>query len=320
MRKMTRFTVTVAAFAIAGGVALADATVEQKTQAHFGGAIGGIINVFGGKATHEGLTSTTVIKGDRKLTRSGDSGEIIDLGAEKIYRVDFARKTYKVVTFDELRKQFEEQKSRSEKSDEKSAEKNKGPEYEVDFDIRDTGAKETINGYNTHQVVATATVHEKGKTLAQSGGSVLTADMWMGPHVAAMREISDFDQRYYAKLYGPLFGAAEMQQMAVLMATNPTFAKAMKAFSQKRSSMEGTAIRTNLSFETVAGKDQPADEDSGSASPLGGLMRRMQQRRQEKNGEDPARSRLFDSTVELLKATGAANGSDVTVPAGFTQR
>lgn len=319
MRKVHGFTITLAAFAIAGGVAFAEATVEQRTQAHFGGALGGIINVFGGKATHEGLTSSTAIKGDRKLTRTGDSGELVDLGAEKVYHLDFAHKTYKVVTFEELRKQFEEQKARSEKSEEKSTEKNKGPEYEVDFDIKDTGAKETINGFNTHQVIATATVHEKGKTLAQSGGSVLTADMWMGPHIAAMKEIADFDRRYFEKLYGPLYGSAEMQQMAVLMATNPTFAKAMKTFSQKRSSMEGTAIRTNLSFETVAGKDQAAESDSGSASPLGGLMRRVQQRRQEKSGE-PAKSKLFDSTVELTRATGSASASDVAIPAGFAQK
>ncbi|HKO02908.1 MAG TPA: hypothetical protein VJ032_14515, partial [Thermoanaerobaculia bacterium] len=86
--------------------AFGDATVDQKVQLHFGGAMS-IVNVFGGKATHEGADSTVVVKGDRKSSRTGGSGEIVDLAAEKIYRIDYDRKTYKVTTFDELRKQFE---------------------------------------------------------------------------------------------------------------------------------------------------------------------------------------------------------------------
>ena len=42
----------------------------------------------------------------------------------------------------------------------------------------------------------TITVREKGKTLEQSGGMVLTSDMWLAPKIAAMKEIADFDVRY----------------------------------------------------------------------------------------------------------------------------
>src|SRR5438552_1157689 len=70
----------------------------------------------------------------------------------------------------------------------KSNEKNEGPEMEVEFAIKSTGNKETINGWNTHEEVATVTVHENGKKLEESGGFVLTSDMWIGPRVPAMRE------------------------------------------------------------------------------------------------------------------------------------
>src|SRR5258708_9108363 len=95
--------------------AFADSTIEQKTQVHIGGAFGGMINSLGGKATHEGLTSLTAIKGNRKLNRTGDRGELIDLDAEKVYNLDFANKTYTVTTFDELRRRFEESQARSDK-------------------------------------------------------------------------------------------------------------------------------------------------------------------------------------------------------------
>ena len=74
---------------------------------------------------------------------------------------------------------------------------------EIDFDVKNTGEKKTINGFDTHQVVMTITVREKGKTLEQSGGMVLTSDMWLAPTIAAMKEIADFDMRYAQKLVRP---------------------------------------------------------------------------------------------------------------------
>src|SRR3954463_14701533 len=68
---MNKTLVLTAAFLLTAGSALADANVQQKTQVHFGGFMGGIINVFGGKSTHEGLTSSTVVKGNRKATTTG---------------------------------------------------------------------------------------------------------------------------------------------------------------------------------------------------------------------------------------------------------
>ena len=301
---------------------LADGTVQQKTQVHFSGMVGGIVNVFGGKAAREGVTSTTSIKGDRRLTANDRSGELVDLGEEKIYRLDYGRKTYEVVTFDELRKQFEEARKEAQeeaKENKDSKKKQEGPEYEADFAIKETNEKQSINGFDTKRVICTVTVHEKGKKLEQSGGSVLTADMWMGPKIAAMREINDFNQRYFKQLYGdPL---AEMQQMAVLMATTPTFGKAMKEFAKHRGAFNGDAVRTTLTFETVAGPGQEAsgeEEDSGSV--IGGLMARAMKKRQASRGEEsaPGHSKLFESTTEILSAS--ANAGEVGIPAGFKKR
>ncbi|HEX3582122.1 MAG TPA: hypothetical protein VH087_10200, partial [Thermoanaerobaculia bacterium] len=191
----------------------ADANVQEKTQIHLGGAIGGIANAFGGRATHEGITSDTFVKGNRRARMTEGSGEIVDLDAEKVYKLDLGRKTYTAETFDEIRKRFEEQKERAEKRSERAEEKGEkpqGPEYEVDVDVKNTGQKQEINGYDTHEVVTTITVHEKGKPIEKSGGGVFKADMWIGPRIKEMREINDFERRYFAKLYGKEFGAADM--------------------------------------------------------------------------------------------------------------
>ena len=316
-RGVTASAVAVAFFA---GSLLADGVVEQKTKVQFGGFIGGIANVFGGKAARDGITSTTAVQGDRRLTTNDRSGELVDLSEEKIYRIDYNRKSYEVVTFDELRKQYEEAKKEAaeQQKDREKAEKSEGPEYEIDFDVDETGKKQEIAGYDTRQVVATITVREKGKTLEQSGGAVLTADMWLGPKIAAMREINRFNETYFKQLYGD--PAAEMQQMAVLMATTPAFAKAMKEFGNKRQAFDGEAIRTTLTFETVGAPGQESEEQSASpAGMVGGLLRgAMKKRRQDKGEAEANRSRLFESTTEILSVS--TDAGDVAIPAGFKAR
>lgn len=325
-----------AAILLAAGVCLADATVEQKTQMHFGGALGAVMNVFARDSTKEGVTSSSVVKGDRMLTRTGNSGEIIDLGEEKVYRLDFDRNAYTVKTFAELRREYEEAQERARKNAAKQtkstkSEKSEGPEYEVEFDTRATGEKQTINGWNTRQQIVTITVHEKGKKLEDSGGVVLTADMWVGPKIAAYRELADFQQRFAQKIYGPAF-ASDMRQMAAAMAMTPGFGQAMKAFNEKGKSIEGTPIRTKMTFDMASGgsshqqNQQKTESDtSPQAAVIGGLLGKMSQRRQKQSSESgqsssPNRSTFLESNSELVKASNTASAADVALPSGFKQR
>jgi hypothetical protein len=309
-----------------GATALADATVEQHTEFHLTGALGTMVNVFGGRAAREGVTSSTAIRGDRKSTITGSSGTIVDLKEEKVYTLDYERKTYKVETFDEIRKRMEEAKERAakHKSDDAGKSKPEGPEYEVDFTMKSTGQKQKINGWDTHEEVVTVTVREKGKKLEESGGAVLTADMWMGPKIAAMKELGDFEVRYFKKLYGGMFSVGDAQQMAMMLAASPAFGKAMKAFGEKRGSLEGTAIRTEMKLETVADPRAKSDDDSSSSAGgvMGGLLGKMKKRRSDDEPSAGAggRSTFFTSTTEVLKATGTAAPSDVAMPAGFKLR
>ncbi len=145
-----------------------------------------------------------------------------------------------------------------------------------------------------------------------------------------MTELADFERRFVQKVYGPQF-AADMRNLAMALAATPAFGKAMKTFYEKRSSFDGTPIRTNMKFEAVAGSDQPKEqakseereEPSAAAAALGGLMNRMKQRRQEKSAESsqaqtPGRSEFFTSTTELISASTSA--ADVSLPANFRQR
>jgi hypothetical protein len=329
----------------------ADVKADEKIKAELGGMLGGVMKVFGGRAAREGVTSTVIVKGDRKATVHEDNEQIIDLGEEKIYDVDLKKKSYRVTTFAELRRQFEEAQrkaaedaKREEKSEKtesaKPAERDpNAKELEVDFDVKNTGQKKAINGFDTHEAIMTITVREKGKTLEQGGGMVITSDMWLVPTIKAMKEVTDFDVRYAQKLYGSMVGGVSAQQMAAAMAMYPMLKQGLTKMNAEASKMDGTAIQTTMTMDAVKSAEQVQQEaksststqDDSDAKPQGGvsgavggfLARRMKKNNDDASkdggGKDKARTTFMTSTHEVLKVATDVTPAELAIPAGFKE-
>ena len=93
----------------------ADVKVDEKTKFEFAGALGKVVSIFGGKGAREGTSSTVAVKGSRKSTFNDSTGQIVDLAEEKVYDIDVKRKSYRVVTFAEIRQRMEEAKAKAER-------------------------------------------------------------------------------------------------------------------------------------------------------------------------------------------------------------
>lgn len=312
----------------------ADVRSDQRVKFQLGGAIGKLVNMFGGKGARDGVTSSVAVKGDRKATMSDTSGQIIDLAEEKIYDLDIRRKTYKVTTFAELRRQMEEARREAEKNargqaGEPSQPAEKDPnakEYEVDFDVKNTSESRTINGFNTTRSVVTVTVREKGKTLDQSGGLVMTTDMWMTPSAPSTKDLADFDLRYAEKLFGPMVTGASAQDMAMAMAMYPQMKPALDKMRAEGGKLSGTAILTEVKMEAVppgtasqtAAAPPPPEEPKrrGLGGMLGGL-KKMAEGAEKGNSSKPERAVIMTTSVEILKLTTDVDAASVALPAGF---
>ena len=319
----------------------ADVRSDQRVKFQLGGMLGKMVNMFGGKGAREGVVSSVAVKGNRKATMSDSTGQIIDLTEEKIYDLDIKKKTYKVTTFAELRKQMEEARRDAEKnaqemsreSGEPSKPAEKDPnakEVEVDFDIKNTSETRTINGFNTTKSVMTITVREKGKTLNDAGGLVMTTDMWMTPNAPSTKELVDFDMRYAQKLYGPAITGASAQDMAMAMAMYPQMKPALDKMRAEGGKMpNGTAILTDMKMESVP----PGTANQTSAAPaapeepkkrgLGGMLgglKKMAEQAEKKEGGKPERAIIMTTSVEMLKLTTDVDAASVALPAGFTEK
>jgi hypothetical protein len=319
----------------------ADVRSDQRIKFQLGGAMGKLINMFS-KGAREGVTTTVAVKGNRKATMNGDTtGQIIDLSEEKIYDLDLKKKTYKVTTFAELRQQMEdakrqaEQSAREERASEPSKPAQKDPnqkDVEVDFDIKNTGETRAINGFNTTKSVMTITVREKGKTLNESGGLVMTTDMWMTPNAPSTKDLADFDMKYAQKLYGPTVVGASAQDMAMAMAMYPQIKPALdKARAEGNKMPPGTAILTEMRMESVppgtanqTSTALPAPEEpkkKGLGGMLGGLKKMAEQSQQNQDNNKPAqRAIIMTTSVEMLKLTTDVDAASVALPAGFTEK
>ena len=319
----------------------ADVKSDQKTLVKFEGMLGRVVNLFGGKSAREGIKTTTIVQGDRKVSLTGNSGEIIDLGEEKIYELDLRDKTYKVTTFEELRRQMEEAEREAEEA-QREAEKEARhepsepaqepdadqKEVEVDFDVKETGAKKTINGFDTRQVIMTIAMREKGKTLEESGGLVLTTDMWLAPTIAALDEIAEFDLRYAKQLDGPMLPGASAEQLAAAFAAHPSLQQGLERMREESVNMEGTPITTTLTVEAVksaemlaAEKEQSADSQPAASGGVGGLLGGFARRAAKKEPEAPkARATFMTTTNEVLSVSTSVSPADVAIPQGFREK
>jgi hypothetical protein len=332
-----------AALVVAGSMASvtvvnADVRTEQRTRFQLGGVLGRMVNMFGGRAAREGVTTMVAVKGDRKITMSDQTGQIIDLAEEKVYDLDVRGKKYKVTTFAELRRQMEEAQKRAaedakkeqerQPSQEKPAEKPE-KEYEIDFEVKNTGQTKTINGFDTKQSMMIVTVREKGKTLEQSGGMVMTTDIWLAPRMASMKELADFDLRYAQKVYGPMVAGASPRDMATALAMYPQLKPALEKMAAEGGKIEGTPILTTVTMDAVKSAEQMAEEaksgssdSSNNSSPttvgglLGGLARRGAQRSQESQAASN-RATFMTTTSEVLKISPDVTADAVAVPANF---
>jgi hypothetical protein len=312
--------------ALAAATTYADVKTRDRTTVKFEGMMGRMFNLFGGGKPAEG---TTAVKGTRKATLREATGQIVDLSEEKVYDLDMKKKTYTVTTFDELRRKMREKQEEAKKQAEK-AEKEEGKpqeaqkptkEIEIDFDVKDTGQKKQIAGYDAHETIVTITVREKGMTLEESGGLVLTNDIWLGPKIPQLKEISDFDAKYWKALQGPESVAMSAEQMAALVAMFPLFTKASERMQKEGDKLSGTPLDMTMTAESVKSKDQLTEAQASSSSNKGGGgIGGMLAKKIMKQEPPKARSTIVTTHHEVLEVSTSVTAADLAIPADFKEK
>lgn len=311
-------------------VAAVSVHAEVKERDHssvkFEGMLGRVFNMFGGKGAKEGLEGTTAVKGNRKATFNEANGRIVDLSEEKVYDLDMHKKTYTVTTFDELRRKMREAEEKAKQDAQKEQpnqprEQQQKPtkEYQVDWDVKETGQKKQVAGYDTHESIVTITVHEKGRDLEDSGGMVMTSDLWLGPKLPQLKELADFELRYWKQLEGPDAPAVSAEQMAAAMAMYPMMKSAMERMQKDGDKLSGTPLDTTNTFEAVKSREamtQSAEANDARPSGLGGMLAK----KLAKKDEPKQRATVMTLHHEVLEVATSVSASDLAIPPDFKEK
>ncbi len=301
----------------------ADVKTKEQVNLKAEGMLGFFLNRT--KAGKEGVVNTAAVKGNRKATLNDATGEIIDLSEEKVYSLDIKKKEYSVKTFAQIREEMREQREKAQAQQEKQEPQPKGEpqkpqkEYEVDYDIKETGQKKPLLGYDTREEIVTITVRQKGKTLEEGGGMVMINDMWLAPRIPELRELTDFDMRYWKQLQqGMGIPSMSPEQMAQIMASLPLFGKAMEQMQKNGDKVSGTSIDTTMTLDTVKDPEQ-AQQQQQSASP-GGLGGMLAHKMMKKGDSSSSRSTVFTTHHQYLEISKSVDAADLAIPAGFKEK
>lgn len=320
-RRVTFVTLAVLA---AASVIHADVKTQEKTSLQFGGTLGGLMNRFAGDAAKDGVVGRTAVRGSRKMTANDQTGRIVDLTEEKVYDIDFKKKEYRVTTFAELRKRWEDAQAKAKKDvdemkDDRPDPRQEGKEYEISLDVKQTGQTKAMAGYNTREVIVTVTMHEKGKTVDAGGGLVMTNTLWLAPKIAALDEIGAFDLKFARAVYGDAMPGVDAAQMGMLLASYPSFKEMSEKMAAEAKTLEGSPLSVTMTLEAVRSPEQLA-EAAKPAPSGGGLAGRLAGRFGPKPKPAEARTRAFSSTHDILSVATSVADADLALPAGFKEK
>jgi hypothetical protein len=158
----------------------------------------------------------------------------------------------------------------------------------------------------------------------------------MGPKIAALNEITEFDLKYFQAVYGQAFGV-DPRNVAAVIAMFPSFQKMAQQMQSESGKLQGSALYTTMTFEGMKSAEEmknaggsPSTTSSGDSSSnsgssgggglagkLGGLMNKA---KSAGNSPPQQKSTIFTSTVERLSIDPSATADDVAVPAGFKEK
>jgi hypothetical protein len=315
----------------------ADFSYDQTSKIT-GGVMVGMMKMAGvfskaAKKANEPIVSTIAVKGNRMLQGGSDTAQIIDLDSETITQVNFAAKTYSIMTFAQMKQAMDD-------AAKKMQEHQKGNQGDVQFDVslKDTGAKRLIAGLDTHEVVMSLKIKGSDEKSGAKGSLDMVTDMWLAPKVPGYDEVRAFYKRMGEKLNWSPGGNP-------LMASRPDMEKAMADMYKEGSKMDGMPIyevvKMGGTAEGMPENSGQAESTHSSAPPqsigdaLGGALagrfglgrKKKPQQADESQPGSAAQAQptsgsasLLEMTIEMSNFSSApVDRSKLEVPAGFSK-
>ncbi|HET6170288.1 MAG TPA: hypothetical protein VFE01_08915, partial [Terracidiphilus sp.] len=203
---------------------------------------------------------------------------------ETITQIDIQRKSYTVMTFDQIKQAMENARRQMEKqqpAQPAAAQPAADPNVKMSFDVkvRKTGAQKEISGLQSNEAILTmtmtATTASTVQPPQQSGAMAITNDMWMVPAIPGYDQVRDFYARMAEKMADATKGLG--YDFSNIVAQNPGAGAALGDMAKEMQKLDGVPIMQVMRMgTTLNGQPLPAASEAPTpaapAGPSGGDM------------------------------------------------
>src|SRR5947209_9845669 len=316
----------------------ADFSYQQNSKIT-GGAMAGVMRMAGAFSSkaREPMASTVLLKGHRMAHISSDTAQVIDLDKETITSINFGKKTYSVMTFEQMKQMMQQ-------AAEHMGQKQNDADVNFKAAVRETGQSKSVSGLNAKEVILTLTLEGTDKKSGQTGAMNIVSDMWVAPDIPGYAEVRDFHRLMASKIawapgqnLGAMMGRGEMAKGMADLAKEMAKLNGMPVLQIM--SVNGTGTGSPGAAGGEAPVTPPPTTDSGSQSAaaealgrlgriggLGGFGRRKKDTDSASQTTPPPTSSTSSSGT-LMEITTESSGfssapvdaSKFEVPAGFKE-
>jgi hypothetical protein len=338
----------------------ADVTIQQKTVssgfAGFGGGISTETRVIAGDRARDDQTFTATGRLKTFAGKPRTSVSITRLDKELIWELDPARKEYGEMTFAEMREAMNKGMAEARTQGARPAQ---GEQYDFKVDVKRTGKKEKVNGFDAEEWIVTLTAVPRDKqSSASAGGFSMKLDGWYSTQVPGQAEVTAYYRRWAEKM------GIDPQLQAMVSGFMATHGDAVREMAAKMKDLKGVAVRSTMTMEMGGGvtpeqqaqmdkaradnaktsaeqkkkreASEDADANAGAAGSLargniGGAIGGMFGHKLAKSAEHKAESSVapgdgggsapsFSATTDLLSITTGSAGASFDVPADYKKK
>ena len=322
----------------------------SETSKITGGAIQGAMKFAGvfskqARQATKPEESTIFVKGDRLRSDHSDGRvEIIDLDGRRMISIDSQKKTYSIVTFDQMKAALERAQEKAKAESAKSGQQSPMANVKLTpkVEVTPTGETATILNLPAHEVKMSFDMQMEStdpRTKGQSGTMWVKSDSWMTPVIPGSEEVAEFYRKMAKEINWVPRG---------IMGVNPQASQAMAVIRENPGSAKGFPLLQYVSLgmaptgeqaaEGAQGQQAQSSESSSSsevASPeaaiakglggmFGGFGHKKKKKKETAAAGQPAAppspsGSLMDMTIQVTSYSNDSLSSSLfEVPSGYT--
>jgi hypothetical protein len=220
-------------------LAFADVSYQETTRVT-GGSMMGMVKMAGAfssqaKQALAPTTSTVMIHGGRMVRSDPHATEIINLDDQTITMIDHDKRTYSVMTFQEMQQAMANAAAKAKGAKPSNT---TGSQMSFDAHISNNGATRQLDGQTASETLLTITMTPNTGDANAKGGMAATSEMWLIKDAPGMAELRSFNERMAKELSIDMARSS----MNTLLAAQPGGAQAMEELRKESGKVSGLPV------------------------------------------------------------------------------